>query len=113
MCKMNLYKIPKKPKKEGGECFLKDIKVKCLEKHPNKPLCLFHDSIFDIWNICGGYKILEDTSITDKEKYEIFLKDLNSIDFLNYDSKFTDEVIGMVESFFESKFNQKVIKGVK
>lgn len=100
---------PKLIKKEDSKCFLKDVKVQCLEKHPNKSLCLFHNSIFAIWNVCGGYKILEDTSITDKEKFEIFLKDLKNMDFLDHNSKFTEEVIDMIESYFEMKFNKGLV----
>jgi hypothetical protein len=33
--------------------------------------------------------------------------DLNGMDFLNHDSQFTDEVISMIESYFETKFNKK------
>lgn len=104
---VNFHITSKTIKKDESKCFLNNKKVTCLEKHPNKPLCLFHDSIFDIWNIYGGYKILKDTTLSDSEKYQIFLRDFNEMDFLTHDTKFTDETIGMIESYFESKFKRE------
>lgn len=105
--KIDFHIVSKKTKKDESKCSLNNKKVICLEKHPNKPLCLFHDSIFDIWNIHGGYKILKDTTLSDSEKYQIFLKDFNDMDFLTHDTKFTEETISMIENYFESKFNKQ------
>ena len=105
--KINFKIKIKKIYKDESKCCLNNVKVTCLEKHPNKPLCLFHNSIFDIWSIHGGYKILADKSLSDNEKYQLFLKDFNEMDFLTHDIKFSDETIGFIENHFKEKFKFK------
>ena len=86
------------------KCELENHIVKCLNKHPNKNLCLFHDSIFDIWIICGGSKIYSDSTLSQSEKREKFLADFEKLDFLNEDTLFTDEVINDIEISFSEMF---------
>lgn len=89
------------------KCELENHIVKCLSKHPNKNLCLFHDSIFDIWIICGGNKIYNDSSLSQSEKKEKFLEDFEKLDFLNENTSFTDEVINNIENSFSEMFKNK------
>lgn len=91
------------------KCELDNHIVRCLDKHPNKNLCLFHESIFDIWIICGGSKIYNDSNLTINQKREHFLADLSKLDFLNESSLFCDEVICLIESSFEDIFKKRGI----
>lgn len=88
-------------------CELENHIVKCFHKHPNKNLCLYHDSIFDIWIICGGSKIYNDSSLSQSEKREKFLDDFSKLDFLDENTLFSDEVIAKIESSFDELFKNR------
>jgi hypothetical protein len=78
---------------------LKGNGIECTEKQPNKILCEFHQSLFEIWATSGGYKIYSNDKLSLEEKRKHFIEDLNKINFEKH-SEFTTENF----FYFENEF---------